>query len=257
MPESRDRLSRPEDISAIFARRRQSLRSIGILADEPDMGSRTPFRWGTTAMTGPVGVVPTRGGGRFGRGSLGTPRTGNGRGRILYGSPAVGRENITAGSGRRARGRSTNSVLPSWYPRTPLRDVTSIVRAIERRRARLREIEGLEIESPIPQDQVALNDSTISTPGAQLEHNISMMSPSSTIRMKPGSKSIGKVSKILLDITNQNAGESDILTPQKKLLNSIDTVEKVVMEELNKLKRTPSAKRAEREKRVRTLMSMR
>lgn len=69
--------------------------------------------------------------------------------------------------------------------------------------------------------------------------------------------SVGKVPKILLDITNQNEGESGLLTPQKKLLNSIDTVEKVVMEELRNLKRTPTAKKAEREKRVRTLMSMR
>ncbi len=43
----------------------------------------------------------------------------------------------------------------------------------------------------------------------------------------------------------------------KKLLNSIDTVEKAVMEELEKLKKTPIAKKAERQYKVRTLMSMR
>ncbi|KAJ6300514.1 hypothetical protein OIU76_021330 [Salix suchowensis] len=68
---------------------------------------------------------------------------------------------------------------------------------------------------------------------------------------------VGRVPKILQHITNQASGDSESLTPQKKLLNSIDTVEKVVMEELQKLKRTPSAKKAETEKRVRTLMSMR
>lgn len=52
-------------------------------------------------------------------------------------------------------------------------------------------------------------------------------------------------------------GDSDFLTLQKKLLNSIDVVEKVLLEELHKLKRTPTAKKAEREKKVRTLMSMR
>ena len=46
------------------------------------------------------------------------------------------------------------------------------------------------------------------------------------------------MSKILLNVTNQNAEESELLTPQKKLLNSIDTVEKAVMEELQKIKRT-------------------
>ncbi|KAL8480063.1 hypothetical protein ACS0TY_026845 [Phlomoides rotata] len=61
---------------------------------------------------------------------------------------------------------------------------------------------------------------------------------------------LGKVPKILLNVTNQHDGDSPCLTPQEKLLNNIDTVEKLVMEELRKLKRTPSAKKAEREKRI-------
>lgn len=85
-----------------------------------------------------------------------------------------------------------------------------------------------------------------------------MISPRPTILSRHCPPSIGKVPKILLDITyRNNDGDSACLTPQKKLLNNIDTLEKVVMEELRKLKRTPSAKKAEREKRVRTLMSMR
>ncbi|PWA96333.1 hypothetical protein CTI12_AA040990 [Artemisia annua] len=54
-----------------------------------------------------------------------------------------------------------------------------------------------------------------------------------------------------------NGDDSEFLTPQRKLLNSIDIVEKVFMQELDKFKATPSAKNAEREKKVRTLMSMR
>ena len=46
------------------------------------------------------------------------------------------------------------------------------------------------------------------------------------------------MSKILLGVANQKAEESEFLTPQKKLLNSIDAVEKAVMEELQKMKRT-------------------
>jgi len=65
------------------------------------------------------------------------------------------------------------------------------------------------------------------------------------------------VPKIYLDISDLPEGESETLTPQKKLLNNIDQVQEAVLEELKKLKRTPSAKKAEREKRVRTLMSMR
>ncbi|CAK9157227.1 unnamed protein product [Ilex paraguariensis] len=288
MSEPRDRLNRPEDISVRFSRRRRSIGSgIGILADEPEIGLGTPFRWGDTAMMGtrrPIGVAATRarGGGGVGRGSLGTPRiAGNGRGRNIYRSPVavVGQQNMPPGGrgglviGRgRGRGRS-GSVLPSWYPRTPLRDITAIVRehfsatlvvwfffigrvAIERTRARLREMEGQQIESPIPQDQAVLYPS-VTISGAPLEHDFSMISPNPTIGIRHCTPSVGRVPKILLDVTNQNAGESDFLTPQKKLLNSIDTVEKVVMEELRKLKRTPTAKKAEREKRVRTLMSMR
>lgn len=78
----------------------------------------------------------------------------------------------------------------------------------------------------------------------------------STLSTKCSSPVTGKFPKILLDITYKNDEDSS-LTPEKKLLIIIDSVEKVVMEELRKMKRTPSAKKAEREKRVRTLMSMR
>ncbi|GAA0139150.1 hypothetical protein Leryth_017810 [Lithospermum erythrorhizon] len=97
------------------------------------------------------------------------------------------------------RGRASGSILHSWYPRRPLQDITSVVRAIERRRARVGEDEGQSRGSHFHPQFL-------------------------------------KVTKILLDITNENKEESEFLMPQKKLLNSIDTVEKMVMEELNKLK---------------------
>ncbi|XP_059643012.1 protein POLYCHOME-like [Cornus florida] len=252
MPESRDRLSRPNNVSAMFALQRRIIGALGILVDEPEMGFETPSGRGTQ---GSIGLADIRRG-AVGRGSFGTPRIGNGRGRSLSRSPSVYCQNTLMVNGRRDRGRSTNSVLPSWYPRAPLGDVTTIVRAIERRRASLREIKGQQIERPIPQDQVVL-DPSVSTSGAQLEHDISMISPGPTLGMKCCPVSVGKVSKTLLNIINQDAGESNFLTPQKRLLNSIDTVEKVVMEELRKLKSTPSAEKAGGKKRVRTLMSMR
>lgn len=258
-------MSRPEDIAELFLRRRSGI--LGILADGSERSSNlfaSPSRRETTTTTtlgarGATGILASRGGG-VGRGGFGTPRigSGRGRGRAVYRSPLFGRENTPAtGSGRRGRGRSGNSVLPSWYPRTPLRDITHVVRAIERRRARLREIDGQQIDIPIPQDISDVHDPILPPSSAQLEQDISMISPSPTSGMKLVPKTVGKVPKILLDITDQTGGGSDFLTPQKKLLNSIDTVEKAVMDELGKLKRTPSAKRAEREKRVRTLMSMR
>ncbi|KAM7500216.1 hypothetical protein LguiA_024630 [Lonicera macranthoides] len=262
MAEARDRLSRPSDVAEVFIRRQRTIGSVGILPDEsPEVGTRTPFRWGATAMTGTrgaMGVGAIRGGTSIGRGRFGTPRgVGIGRGRNLYRSTGFGRENTPAGSGRRGRGRArgSNSVLPSWYPRTPLQDITAVVRAIERRRARLRDSEGHQ-ESPTLRDRDH-DPSSVPSPGAQLEHKLSITTPNPTVGIRACPPSVGKVPKILLDITNQNEGESGLLTPQKKLLNSIDTVEKVVMEELRNLKRTPTAKKAEREKRVCTLMSMR
>ncbi|KAM0008085.1 hypothetical protein Hdeb2414_s0122g00803641 [Helianthus debilis subsp. tardiflorus] len=67
---------------------------------------------------------------------------------------------------------------------------------------------------------------------------------------------MGNIRMMILSSTicgNEGEGE----TPQKRLLKSMEIVEKVVMEELNRLKRTAAAEKAEREKKVRTLMSMR
>ncbi|XP_009619294.1 protein POLYCHOME-like isoform X2 [Nicotiana tabacum] len=257
MTEARDRISRTEDLMDIYSRRRRTtVRNEGggivIFQDEQEDASATRaiFRPGTAAARVGLG-----GGGRGGIGrrvNFGTPR------RNSHRTPArvIGRENISPSGRGRGRG-GQHIVLPSWYPRTPLRDITSIVRAIERRRARFGESEGQQLESPIPQNQTVLDPSE-STSGAQLEHDNSFMTPHPTIRSRLYPKSVGKVPKILLDITHQNdSGDLDCLTPQRKLLNSIDKVEKAVMEELHKLKRTPTAKKQEREKRVRTLMSMR
>ncbi|KAJ0037897.1 hypothetical protein Pint_22116 [Pistacia integerrima] len=214
MPESRDRLVRPVDIATVFAQRRSE--TLGILRDEPEQSSN----------------------------HLGSPVT-----RVANTTAARGQ---SVGGGRGGSARRGSFVLPAWYPRTPLRDITAVVRsipfrppfghenlhgvlciqvkcipAIERRRARLGQVEGLQMESPMSRDQRVVD------------------SP------KPLSQYYSSVPK------SNGGGELESLTPQKKLLNSIDKVEKVVMEELNKLKRTPSARKAEREKRVRTLMSMR
>ncbi|KAL5545534.1 hypothetical protein UlMin_005221 [Ulmus minor] len=256
MPEARDRLARPVDLAVVFARRRMV--GTGVLIDEVDELFRSPLRQPATATPSvrtPAGFGATRGGG-LRRGGFMTPRVGNRRGQNSIGALSAARYHTPARR-LRGRGRGQNSVLPSWYPRTPLADITAVVRAIERRRARLRGDEGLEIESPIPEDQRGL-DPSVPSLDAPLEHDNSITTPApSAVRIKPCPPSVIKVHKILHEVANQNTAESECLTPQKKLLNSIDTVEKVVMEELKKLKRTPSAKKAERENRVRTLMSMR
>jgi len=258
MPESRDRLPRPVDYAAVFAQRRVA--GTGVILEDQETGPilfETPIRrvtTGTTPATRGLTALGTARGGGLGRGGFGTPRSM--RRRVLHGSPATGRANTPTTSRGSGRGRPSGSVLPSWYPRVPLQDITSVVRAIQRRRARLGNVEGLQFESPVPVGQRILDPSELVS-GAQLEHDLSFISPRSAAAVKTKKSAVGKVPKILLGVTNQNAGESELLTPQKKLLNSIDIVEKEVMEELQKLERTPSAKKVEREKRVRTLMSMR
>ncbi|VFQ71886.1 unnamed protein product [Cuscuta campestris] len=111
--------------------------------------------------------------------------------------------------------------------------------AYQRRRERLRGEGGDEQpETPVFQVYTDVEES------AYLEHN----NPSTTplaVRLCPPSSS-SKPDK-----------EWEYVTPQRKLLDSIDKVEKALKEELEKMKRTPSAKKAEREKKVRTLMTMR
>ncbi|OMO70152.1 hypothetical protein COLO4_28742 [Corchorus olitorius] len=253
----RDRLIRPPvDLAEIFLRGRVGGR---LTPEARELLGGLPVQQPVTNRPEGVGATTTtaaRGGGlRRGGGSFGTPRSTIRRARY---TPARGRENTpaTAISMGRGRGRATGSSLPSWYPRTPLRDITAISRAIERRRARLgeREGDGLIPETPITQAERVV-DSDVSS-SAPLEHNFCTPAAATT-RRKPCPPSIRNVSKILLNVANQNAEELEFLTPQKKLLNSIDTVEKAVREELQRIKRTPSARKEERQIKVRTLMSMR
>ena len=127
---------------------------------------------------------------------------------------------------------------------------------MEERRRRARLSEGQE------EDRDGESPSQDRNRVAQLEQDqasASEISPLSnalktSFKLRPTSAD-KMVPKILLDITSQDPESYE--TPQKKLLKCIGTVEKVVREELKKLKETPAAKRAEREMRVRTLMSMR
>ncbi|PRQ19616.1 hypothetical protein RchiOBHm_Chr7g0219161 [Rosa chinensis] len=92
------------------------------------------------------------------------------------------------------------------------------IQAIERRRARLGEENGETAEDQFPSLQVQ---------DASPEHQVLAATPS-TIKKRPcPPSSVLKVHKILLEVANQ-PDEGEFVTPQKKLLNSIDKVEKVV-----------------------------
>ncbi|KAJ0681907.1 hypothetical protein HanPI659440_Chr16g0641421 [Helianthus annuus] len=252
MPESRDRLSRPNnDIAEMYSRRQMAVeRSV----------SRTPFRWGATPLTGDgsgqrigeaFGTTTAIRGGGSGRGLFGTPVTVNRRGGQSQTTPP-------AGSVRRGRGGHTLvfyllgihalllmiSLMPFGYD------------AVERRREHLGDGEGSTLGSPIPTNQTAGRQQSLS--GVQLEHEVSVVTPKPKLAYKTYKPStLGNIPIMLTTIANKVEGDSELLTPQKKLLDSIDLVEMVVMEELKRLRRTPAAKKAEWEKKVRTLMSMR
>ncbi|KAL8459860.1 hypothetical protein ACS0TY_030919 [Phlomoides rotata] len=228
MPEGRDRLSRQDETIAAWSLGRGG--SIPFVLDDGDEAGQgiTSFRWRDAPMVGSTGLAA-------GRGALESPR-------IRRFSPIIGPENLSPVAGR---GRGRGSPLPTWYPRRPLNDITAVMRAIERRRERQRDGDGLETQGRIHHDR------------DHLEHNVPPISPRPTLLTRCCSPSSSKSPKILLDNITHKNDEDSSLSPEKKLLIIIDSVEKVVMEELRKMQRTPSAKKAEREKRVRTLMSMR
>lgn len=120
MAEPRDRLARSDDVAAVFERQRRLIRENRIYVDEVERSSGSVLdspAWRSTA----AGMSRTPG-----------MRTASRRrmyGRGVYGSG--GRENVMIGGsgGRRKESWSrSRSALPSWYPRTPLRDITHVVR---------------------------------------------------------------------------------------------------------------------------------
>ncbi|KAK9748145.1 hypothetical protein RND81_02G039000 [Saponaria officinalis] len=234
IPVSRDRLARPVDISALLGR---ETRRVNLIVDEPGLrrvglsgyGSRNVLGNDGSAIGSPVGVQ----------------RAGYNGGRNQQRSVVVGRDARTPGSSAARRGGSRGrSQLPSWYPRTPLRDITAIVRAIERRRAEL----GLNQDAEAQQER---NDAR------QEQNDISVSTPAPTIAIKPQPSPATQLVRIKAGNADWSVDGSDFLTPQKKLLNSIEKVREVWLENQRKLERTPAAKRAERESKVRVLMSMR
>jgi len=108
-PPSRERLSRPVDISTLF---RGAARTVDLKVDEPGL------RW--AGLSGdPTRRISSSPSSRARRSSR----------RTFGGGPENRTPGRTTRSGR-GRGRGRGRVLPHWYPRTPLRDITAIVRVI-------------------------------------------------------------------------------------------------------------------------------
>lgn len=114
---SRDRLARPVDISTLY---NGAARRVDLIVDIPGL------RWAGLSGTGPRNRSDSS---RLSVGAQGGRW--RGRGWQYQRSLAVDPENRTPttmvrrNGGDRGRG---SSLLPAWYPRTPLRDITAIVR---------------------------------------------------------------------------------------------------------------------------------
>nr|ASM93581.1 OSDLc [Dianthus caryophyllus] len=153
---------------------------------------------------------------------------------------------VTARRGDGDDGRGNRGQLPSWYPRTPLRDITDIMRAIERRRAEL----GLNQDSETPEahDNAA---------NPEVDRELVVSTPMPTIVVKPRLSPAAQLSIMKAITAECSVDNFDSLTPQKQLLNSIEKVRQVWVHQRLKLEKTPCARRVERENKMRVLMSMR
>ncbi|XP_074277870.1 protein GIGAS CELL1-like [Silene latifolia] len=243
IPASRDRLSRPVDISTLLDK---APRRVNIIVDEPGLRRAGLSGYGFRN-------APGNGGGRGGgstRSPVGVQRGGIGQGRNQQRAAVGVRDTRTPGTtgARRGGGRGRRQ-LPSWYPRTPLRDITGIMRAIESRRAEL----GLNQDTEAQQE-----DNNNAEPGnIQRVPEIDASTPVPTITFKPQPSPASQMWIMKTGNADWTIDSSEFLTPEKKLLNSIEKVREAWLEDQRKLERTPAAKRVEEEKKVRVLMSMR
>ncbi|PUZ76332.1 hypothetical protein GQ55_1G281600 [Panicum hallii var. hallii] len=186
-------------------------------------------------------------------------------------TPLSNKENVPpAGAVKAAPKRRTP--LPEWYPRTPLRDITSIIKALERRNllqdaAAQQQIQWIEDSSqsvdPTTPVQAEQNDPQ-STLQAQETQVAVVPDPGSTSVVANLTTSVteGKPvassspSDCSLQTVSSNPNDSALPNLiEKKLSRSIEKIEKMVSQ---RLKETPQAAQPSKVAvQRRTLMSMR
>ena len=121
--------------------------------------------------------------------------------------------------------------------------------AIETRRAERDQITQEAAQQNTNAEAEAASDS-------ELDQQIGSQTPLPTISRNPKPSTASQSWKTP-KIADKNEYNPDFMTPQKILLNSIEKVREAWLVDQKKLARTPAAKRAEREQKVRVLMSMR
>ncbi|TVU15617.1 hypothetical protein EJB05_39147, partial [Eragrostis curvula] len=184
-----------------------------------------------------------------------------------YVSPSNNKENRPPFWAVRATPPKRRSPLPDWYPRTPLRDITAIAKAIQRSRLR---IAAAQQQSQRPeQSPQSVN---VTTP-AHAEQDVPHCNEASqAVASGSGSTERENIANPATILAEENLKfstptESSQKTPskpmdpaladvvEKKLSSSIDQIEKMVKKNMKRTSKAaqPSKKAIQR----RTLMSMR
>ncbi|KAL6634653.1 hypothetical protein ACP70R_027324 [Stipagrostis hirtigluma subsp. patula] len=178
-------------------------------------------------------------------------------------SPSSNKENVPPVWVARATPKR-RSPLPDWYPRTPLRDITSIVKAVERRRSRLsiaaarQQIQWTEYPSQPDDPTIQVQTEQDVPQGASPTHEKTppavALGPGSTqVVASPATSS--SPSDCSLQATPSKSNDPALAELMEKLSNSIEQIEKIVVQNLKKAPKAaqPSKRTVQR----RTLMSMR
>ncbi|XP_077249546.1 protein GIGAS CELL1-like [Tasmannia lanceolata] len=172
------------------------------------------------------------------------------------------KENIPPEGSRSIRRRK--GPLPSWYPRTPLRDITSIVKALERRRAHLRGAAELrrrnqEIEISPPPPSITSPPTHEPSISEQITVTESPFSDISDCSANPvdSIKSFSEPAENPIESPSSSnvVGVPDLnITPDEKKLLNFDDIELVVrVNSQSGMAQMPAKKKSERS----ALMSMR
>ncbi|KAF0890508.1 hypothetical protein E2562_002865 [Oryza meyeriana var. granulata] len=169
-------------------------------------------------------------------------------------SPSNNKENVPPVWAVKATPAKRRSPLPDWYPRTPLRDITAIVKAIERSRLRIAaaQHQSQRTEKDIPHC-AEVQDSPDVAPGS---NSTAIVATPAFSLAKDSMKIFSSPSETSLVTPSKPMDPAHLDLMEKKLSSSIEQIEKMVR---TNLKRTPKAA-AQPSKRAiqrRTLMSMR
>ncbi|CAM0904213.1 unnamed protein product [Alopecurus aequalis] len=206
-----------------------------------------------------TGLTDLSGGGFFIRrvaspGALAGRRPGKALSR-RFASPSSNKENVPPAWAVKATPQRRRSPLPDWYPRTPLRDITAIVKAIERSRLRIAAARQQSEQSPQPAnltDTVPAEDSLAIASGSGSTQIVANPAPSLgeqsfKVYSSPSKSSLKTPTKPI------DPALADLM--EKKLSSSIEQIEKMVKKNM---KRNPKAAQpSKRANQRRTLMSMR